>query len=284
MTSHPLQRHTKGQSDPLQTAVKIHGMKSLRKIALITGAAKRLGRAIALDMAQSGWDIIVHYGTSRDEAQQCVTRIEQLGRQAVALQADLSVESDVNTLIMRCEQALGLPSCLVNSASLFDFDSAPEFTYGQLERHLRINTAAPVALARDLYRARLASGLSYPHPGVVINLLDQKLANPNPDFLSYTLSKAALLEATTLLAQALAPVVRVVGLAPGITLVSGDQTAEGFDQAHTLTPLGRSSTPADIAAAVIYLASAHAITGTTLYVDGGQHLQPSERDVMFKTS
>ncbi len=259
-------------------------MTSSRKIALITGAAKRLGRAIALDMAQAGWDIIVHYGTSSTEAQQCVADIEQLGRQAVAIQADLSLESEVSTLIARCEQAMGLPTCVVNSASLFDFDSASDFSYAQLDRHMRINTAAPVALARDLHQARTRNGLSHSHPAVVINLLDQKLANPNPDFLSYTLSKAALLEATTLLAQALAPAVRVVGLAPGITLVSGDQTSEGFEQAHTRTPLGRSSTPADIGAAVIYLASAHAITGTTLYVDGGQHLQHSGRDVMFQTS
>jgi len=119
---------------------------------------------------------------------------------------------------------------------------------------------------------------------VVINLLDQKLINPNPDFLSYTLSKAALLEATRLLAQALAPHVRVVGLAPGITLVSGDQTETGFQQAHHMTPLGKSSTPEDITAAAVYLARAHAITGTTLYVDGGQHLKSSDRDVMFLTS
>ncbi|MGZ8982105.1 MAG: SDR family oxidoreductase, partial [Burkholderiaceae bacterium] len=119
--------------------------------------------------------------------------------------------------------------------------------------------------------------------GVVINLLDQKLANPNPDFLSYTLSKAALQEATTLLAMALAPKVRVVGVAPGLTLLSADQTAAGFERAHARTPLGRSSTPADIAQAVAYLAKAGAVTGTTLLVDGGQHLVASTRDVMFLT-
>ena len=149
---------------------------------------------------------------------------------------------------------------------------------------MRINVGAPVALARDLHRARIQSGQVYDHPAVVINLLDQKLSNPNPDFLSYTLSKAALEHATILLAQALAPQVRVVGLAPGITLVSGDQTTDSFKQAHTMTPLGHSSSPEDIGHAVVYLAGAHAVTGTTLYVDGGQHLQPSGRDVMFLTS
>jgi NAD(P)-dependent dehydrogenase (short-subunit alcohol dehydrogenase family) len=115
----------------------------------------------------------------------------------------------------------------------------------------------------------------------VVNLLDQKLFNLNPDFLSYTLSKAALQSATTMLAQALAPKVRVVGVAPGITLVSGDQTAEGFANAHTMTPLGRSSTAEDVAASVCFVAECRAITGTTLLVDGGQHLIPLQRDVMF---
>ena len=118
---------------------------------------------------------------------------------------------------------------------------------------------------------------------MVVNLLDQKLANPNPDFLSYTLSKSALCYATTVLAQALAPKVRVVGVAPGITLPSGTQSEEGFEAAHTRTLLGRSSTPEDIGQAVVYLANASAVTGTTLLVDGGQHLAPSARDVMFIT-
>jgi len=127
-----------------------------------------------------------------------------------------------------------------------------------------------------LYEATPADGQA-----VVVNLLDQKLYNPNPDFLSYTLSKAALQSATTLLAQALAPRVRVVGVAPGITMVSGDQSAAEFEKAHRVTPLGRSSTPEDVAAAVCFVAAAPAITGTTILVDGGQHLIPLQRDVMF---
>ncbi len=261
-------------------------MTQPHKIALITGAAKRLGQQIALDLARSGWDIIVHYGTSAAMAEETALQIQQLGRRAITMQADLSDEAQVNNILPRCQTALGLPDCIVNSASLFAYDTAGDFTFAQLERHMRINAAAPVALARDLHHARsqITATQGMRHPAVVINLLDQKLANPNPDFLSYTLSKAALLEATTLLAQALAPQVRVVGLAPGITMVSGDQSANSFEHSHKMTPLGRSSTPEDIGAAVVYLASAHAITGTTLYVDGGQHLQPSERDVMFLTT
>lgn len=256
----------------------------LENIALVTGAGKRLGRSIALGLAASGWDVAIHYGTSVTDAHQTVRDIQALGRRAVALQADLGVESSVAGLVTRCTEALGLPSCIVNNASLFDYDEAQSFSYARLNTHMQINVAAPVSLARDLHRARNQSTHAFEYPAVVINLLDQKLLNPNPDFLSYTLSKAALLEATRLLAQALAPHVRVVGLAPGITLVSGDQTETSFKQAHNLTPLGKSSTPEDITAAAVYLARAHAVTGTTLYVDGGQHLKASARDVMFLTS
>jgi NAD(P)-dependent dehydrogenase (short-subunit alcohol dehydrogenase family) len=256
----------------------------LENIALVTGAGKRLGRSIALGLAASGWDVAIHYGTSVTDAQQTVQDIQAMGRRAVALQADLGVESSVAGLVTRCTEAFGLPSCIVNNASLFDYDEAQSFSYARLNTHMQINVAAPVSLSRDLHRARTQSTHAFEYPAVVINLLDQKLLNPNPDFLSYTLSKAALLEATRLLAQALAPHVRVVGLAPGITLVSGDQTETSFKQAHNLTPLGKSSTPEDITAAAVYLARAHAVTGTTLYVDGGQHLKASARDVMFLTS
>jgi len=259
-------------------------MTDRTKIALVTGAAKRLGQAIAIDLAKSGWDVIIHYSSSAAQAHETVNQIERLGRRAVALKADLAREDEVNTLIQRSIDALGLPDCLVNNASLFDYDSAELFTYDRLDAHMRINAGAPVALARDLYRARLESKLIFEHPGVVINMLDQKLANPNPDFLSYTLSKAALDQATTLLAQALAPSMRVVGLAPGITLTSGDQTEDEFKESHAMTPLGYSSSTHDICAAANYLANAHAVTGTTLYVDGGQHLQPLKRDVYFMTS
>lgn len=259
-------------------------MSKQTKIALVTGAAKRLGQAIAIDFAKSGWDVAIHYGTSALQAQETVAAIEKLGRRAIALHADLANEQEVNSLIGRCIDSFGLPDCLVNNASLFDYDSAQTLTYQKMDLHMRINACAPVALARDLHRARLECGIDFSHPAVVINLLDQKLANPNPDFFSYTLSKAALDHATTLLAQALAPTLRVVGLAPGITLTSGDQTHEEFKQAHTMTPLGYSSQAQDICAAVQYLANAHAVTGTTLYVDGGQHLEPLKRDVCFMTS
>lgn len=247
-----------------------------QKVALVTGAAKCIGRTIALALAQRGWDIAVHHGKSRDEADGVVREIHALGRRAMALQCDLTDENAVKNLLPQAVSALGPVSCIVNNASLFDFDDAASFSLARLDAHMHANLGAPLLLAQALYDATPAGGQS-----VVINLLDQKLFNLNPDFLSYTMSKAALHTATAVLAQALAPKVRVAGIAPGLTLVSGKQTEEQFAKAHTATPLGKSSTPEDIASAVCFLAESPAITGTTLIVDGGQHLIPLQRDVMF---
>ena len=250
-----------------------------RKTALVTGAAKRIGRAIALTLAQRGWDVVVHYAHSADEAHATVAEIEILGRNAIALPCDLNDEAAVKTLLRTAAAQLGPISCVVNNASLFDYDSATDFSAALLDAHMRVNLVAPVLLAQTLFD-ETADG----EQSVVVNLLDQKLFNLNPDFLSYTLSKAALHSATTMLAQALAPKVRVVGVAPGITLVSGDQSEAEFERAHKVTPLGRSSTPEDIAATVCFVAESQSITGTTIIVDGGQHLIPLQRDVMFVAS
>jgi NAD(P)-dependent dehydrogenase (short-subunit alcohol dehydrogenase family) len=247
-------------------------------VALVTGAGRRIGRAIALGMAADGWDVAVHYRHSETEAQQVVEAIRALGRRAVALHADLADEAAVRALPGQAAHLLGRLDCIVNNASLFEYDKPDDFSPALLATHMQCNVSAPLLLAQALH-AQVADG----GRAVVVNLLDQKLYNLNPDFLSYTLSKAALHTATTLLAQALAPKLRVVGVAPGITMVSGDQTGDGFERAHTATPLGRSSTPQDIVDAVCYAAKAAALTGTTLLVDGGQHLLPLQRDVMFLT-
>jgi NAD(P)-dependent dehydrogenase (short-subunit alcohol dehydrogenase family) len=256
-----------------------HKDKHTPQVALVTGAGKRIGRAIALGLARAGWDVVVHYRASGREAEETVAAIRALGRRAEALQADLAIEDDVRALPGRAAAALGRVTCVVNNASLFEYDSAATFSPALLARHMQANLAAPLLLAQALHAATPEGSQA-----VVINLLDQKLYNLNPDFLSYTLSKAALHTATTMLAQALAPTVRVVGVAPGITMVSGDQTEDGFAKAHQATPLKRSSTPEDIADAVVYAAKAAALTGTTLLVDGGQHLMPLSRDVMFLTN
>ncbi len=251
-----------------------------RPVALVTGAARRLGRAIALELAAHGFDLALHYRHSAEQAEEVAARVRALGAQAWLLQADLADEAAVNALVPQVVAAAGRIDAVVNNASLFEHDTVASFGHAAMERHGRANTAAPILLARALHAAVSRPG----HPsglGCVVNLLDQKLWNPNPDHLSYTLSKIALEGATTLLAQALAPRVRVCGVAPGLTLRSGDQTEAEFEAAHRLTPLGRGSSAEDIAQAVRFLLQAPAVTGTTLLVDGGQHLQPSARDVMF---
>jgi NAD(P)-dependent dehydrogenase (short-subunit alcohol dehydrogenase family) len=247
-------------------------------VALVTGAGRRIGRAIAIGMAQAGWDIAVHYRQSEADAEETVAAIRQLGRRAVALHCDLANETAVRALPVQAVHVLGRLDCIVNNASLFEYDKPAAFSASLLASHMQCNVAAPLLLAEELHRL-IPEGAQ----AVVVNLLDQKLYNLNPDFLSYTLSKAALHTATTLLAQALAPKLRVVGVAPGLTLVSGEQTQDGFERAHQVTPLGRSSTPQDIVDAVCYAARARALTGTTLLVDGGQHLVPLTRDVMYLT-
>jgi NAD(P)-dependent dehydrogenase (short-subunit alcohol dehydrogenase family) len=253
-------------------------MTSRQQVALVTGAGRRIGRAIALGLARAGWDVAVHYRSSEAEAVALADEIGALGRRAALLPCDLADEAAVRALPGRAAAELGLVTCVVNNASLFEYDNATAFSPALLAAHMQANVAAPIVLAQALHACTPGDSQA-----VVINLLDQKLYNLNPDFLSYTLSKAALHTATTMLAQALAPRVRVVGVAPGITMVSGDQTEDGFAKAHQQTPLGRSSTPQDIADAVVYAATARALTGTTLLVDGGQHLMALPRDVMFLT-
>ncbi len=252
------------------------------RIVLVTGGARRIGRALALGFAEAGWDVAVHYGAARAEAEATVADIRALGRRACALQADLAVEAAVEELVPACTAALGRPVCVVNNASIFEEDRARDVGYERLLRLTAVNVGAPLVLARKLYDAT-PEGAREDETlrSVVINVLDQKLYNLNPDYLSYTLTKAALQTATVTLAQALAPKVRVVGLAPGLTLQSADQTPETFAAAHRVTPLGRATKLEDLVAAARYLADARGMTGATLVVDGGQHLVPLPRDVMF---
>lgn len=251
-------------------------MTTIAPVVLITGAAKRIGRSIALVMAQQGWDIAIHYNASGSEALALQAQIRAMGRRAVALACDLSDEAAVRQLVPRVIESLGSLQCVVNNASQFDVDTVADFSQTLLDQHMRTNLTAPILLAQGLHSVTGDSA-----QGCVINILDQKLLNLNPDFLSYTLSKAALQCATTLLAQALAPRVRVVGVAPGTTLASIHQDEANFAQSHRYAALDQSSTPDDIAQAVLYLASARAVTGTILAVDGGQHLVPLARDVMY---
>lgn len=241
---------------------------------LVTGAGKRLGRAIALGLAKAGWRVAVHYRHSAQEAQQTAHECHALTAGSQAFVADLCEEAQVRELFSQATTAMGHLDAVINSAALFEHDSAQSFSYEQMEQHGRSNTGAAIVLAQLLHghvQERHATG-------VVVNMLDQKLWNFNPDFFSYTLSKAALQAATTMLAQALAPQLRVVGVAPGLTLTSHMLSDEQFQALHQLSPLGHSSTVDDVVATVLFALTNSSVTGTSLLVDGGQHLMKFERD------
>jgi NAD(P)-dependent dehydrogenase (short-subunit alcohol dehydrogenase family) len=247
-----------------------------RRVVLVTGAAKRLGRAISVHLSAHGFDLVLHYRHSEADARETAAMCIQAGARAHLLAADLTDEAATQALVEQAVGKLGRLDAVVNNASSFEHDDIATFRYAHLAQQMAANVAPALVLARELHAHVQQRGGT----GCVVNLLDQKLWNPNPDFLSYTLSKAALESATGLLARALAPLVRVCGVAPGITLVSGDMNGIEFSKAHEMTPLGRSSQPLDIAHSVRFLIEAPAITGTTLIVDGGQHLQAQSRDVV----
>ncbi len=250
---------------------------SSQGIALVTGAAKRIGRAIALGLAKAGWDVAIHYHRSAADAETLRREIFALGQRAITIPADLSQVADVEGMMQRCVEQLGAPTCLVNNASMFEFDQIRSLKSGEWDAMHTANLRAPILLARDFARF-LPEGAE----GNIINLLDQKIANLNPDFFSYTISKAGLDAATHTLAMALAPHIRVNAVAPGLTLVSGDQTSENFAQAHRMAPLARAGNLEDILAAVLFLLATKSVTGQTIFIDGGQRLMPLDRDVMYK--
>ncbi len=244
------------------------------RVVLVTGAAKRLGREIALALAAGGWQVAVHYRSSEADATKTVADCSRPSGAAAAFQCDLSDEKAVFGLLARVVAHFGQVDAVVNSASTFEHDSPASFSFAAMEKHLRSNTGAAIVLAQALHKHLESRSAT----GAVVNLLDQKLWNQNPDFFSYTLSKAALEAANTMLALALAPEVRVVGVAPGLTLTSHMLSADQFEALHKLSPLGRSSSPADVAATVKFALENKSITGTTLLVDGGQHLMKFARD------
>ncbi len=261
------------------------------RTALVTGAGKRLGREIALGLAKAGWHVAVHYNSSEAEALQtakdCLAVIDSTPALATShpssdphrfiFQANLADEAATRQLLPQVVSQLGPVHAVVNSAALFEHDDVQSFSYANMAQHWATNTGAAIVLAQTLHQHCQARG-AQAADAVVINMLDQKLWNPNPDFLSYTLSKAALEAANTLLAQALAPQVRVVGVAPGLTLTSHMLADDKFQQLHKLSPLGRSSSAEDVVSTVVFAMHNRAITGTTLLVDGGQHLMKFERD------
>lgn len=255
---------------------------SIRTV-LVTGAAKRLGREIALALAKDGWQVAVHYRDSLEDARKTVADCTDLAGASALFRANLTNEAAVRHLLPQVIAQFGRVDAIVNSASTFEHDSAASFSFAAMDKHMRSNAGAAIILSQALHahvvgRDGPASAQARHPLGVVVNLLDQKLWNQNPDFFSYTLSKAALEAANTMLALALAPHLRVVGVAPGLTLTSHLLNHDKFEALHKLSPLGRSSTAADVAATVKFAIDNQSITGTTLLVDGGQHLMKFERD------
>lgn len=245
--------------------------------ALVTGAGQRLGRAVALELARAGWGVVIHYNRSQPAAQAVLQEIKAAGGAAALAQADLADAAERHGLIAKAIEAAGAPlSALVNCAAIFEHDTIDTLGEDLLQRHMQVNVYTPAVLAREF-----AEALPEDARGVVVNFLDFKLASPYPDHFSYTLSKYALAGATDLLARALAPRVRVNAVAPGYVLPAPGQSDEDFQRLHDDTPLQRGPTPEEIAGAVRFLVENQAVTGQTIYVDGGRRFRSYERDMGF---
>ena len=237
------------------------------KAALVTGGAQRIGRAMALDLAQQGYDVAVHYHNSETAAAELVAEIEGLGRRAVALRADLAVEAEVAGLVPQATETLGTLGVLINNASTFEFDLWHSADRASWDRHIEPNLRAPFVLTQAFARA-----LPTDSGGAVVNMLDERVWNLTPYFVSYTVSKAGLWALTQTLALALAPHVRVNGIGPGPALPSSRQSQAQFDAQCAAMPLGRGTDPEEICRTLRFLLAAKGMTGQMIALDGGQHL------------
>jgi NAD(P)-dependent dehydrogenase (short-subunit alcohol dehydrogenase family) len=246
-------------------------------VVLITGAARRLGRAMALELARAGYALAVHH--QRSSPNDLLDALRALNAPAASFEADVADEAACAALLPRVVAHFGRCDAVVNNAARFEYDDVATVSHDSLQRHWIVNVAPALILARALH-AHVA-GRDAQARGCVVNLLDQKLWNPNPDHIAYTLSKAALESATQLMARAYAPVLRVCGVAPGLTDTSDTITPEVLAQLQARTPLARGCTPQDVARAVRFMIESPAVTGTTLLVDAGSHLAPMARDFAF---
>lgn len=253
---------------------------SIPRTALVTGAAHRIGRAIALDLAEQGFDLAIHYNRSGDAAEELATHIRGMGRRAATLAADLGREEDTASLIERAAEALGPVGVLVNNASRFEYDVWDKVSRESWDIHMEANLRAPFVLSQAMART-----LPEDAEGVIVNLLDQRVWNLTPYFITYTLSKAGLWALTQTLALALAPRIRVNGIGPGPTLKSERQNDDHFRMQWDATPLQHGASAEEIAAGVRYIVAAHSMTGQMIALDGGEHLgwaQPSRGFVPFE--
>ncbi len=237
------------------------------KSVLITGAARRIGRQIALAMADDGWAVCAHYGASREEAEALVEEISASGGKARAFGADLEDADAPAKLVAACREAFGGLDCLINNASVFDYDEAGTMTAESWTKHMEINVRAPVFLAQAFVR-----GIGADERGDIINIIDQRVWKLAPTYFTYTISKSALWTATQTMAQAFAPRIRVNAIGPGPTLPNSNQTEADFEREAGAMLLGRGTSPGEIADAVKFILSAPAMTGQMIALDGGQHL------------
>ncbi len=240
----------------------------MTKTALVTGAAKRIGRAIATTLARAGYDIAVHYGTSHDDARAVAAELQTFGVRAVPVQADLGDVDHAARLMAEAREALGPITVLVNNASVFADDRVATVTPDSWRTHIDTNLLAPILLAQAF-----AAQTDLPEGASIINLIDQRVLKPSPVFFSYGLSKAGLWHATRILAQDLAPRIRVNAIGPGPTLKSIHQTQADFDREARATLLQKPTSPEEVAATVLYLLNAPSVTGQMICVDSGQHLE-----------
>jgi NAD(P)-dependent dehydrogenase (short-subunit alcohol dehydrogenase family) len=243
-------------------------------VVLVTGAARRLGRAIALDFGRRGWAVALHVHTSDADAESLVREIIALGGRADVFPADLANHLEVESLIPAVTTRLGAPTCLINNASLFVYDDIATVTGAQWDRHFAINLKAPVFLAQALARH-----LPPNSNGTIVNIIDQRVWKPTPHFLSYSGTKAALWAMTQTLAQGLAPRIRVNGIGPGPMLRSIHQQQADFDAQCAATPLQRGTNPDEILAGIRFILDAPAMTGQMIALDGGQHLAWQTPDI-----
>ena len=240
---------------------------SERGAALVTGGARRIGRALVTAAADAGYDVAIHVRAMDDEAEAAAADVRARGRKSTILACDLRKESATVALIGEAEAELGPVTLLVNSASVFEEDAFTDMNRASWDAHLETNLRAPLVLAQ-VFARRLPAD----REGLIVNLLDQRVLKPGPDFFSYSLSKAALWDATRMLAQALSPRIRVNGIGPGPTLPSIHQDQAAFDAEAAATLMQRPTSPAEIAQALRYLIDARAVTGQMIAVDSGQHL------------
>ena len=246
------------------------------KTILITGGAKRVGRVLCMELAHKGHEIVVHFNSAHDEAQSLVQEIRRSGLLAHCIGRDLS--KDPSALISSAEGLVGSVDCVINNASLFQYDDVDSFTLESLQSHMQVNFMAPIALQMALMHSKKSRG----ETGQVIHVLDQKLINPNIDYFSYTLSREALFSSLRFSAMACAPTLRINALLPGHMFPSEGMSESEFKRIQAVAALGKSNSAEDLARAAHYFIEASSVTGQWLAVDGGCHLIPSLRDVAFK--